>query len=155
MNEVKTWCDGGSRGNGSPEAIAGIGVVLLYRDNIKTYHEGFLQKTNNQMEIIAVIKSLSMLVRHDLKVEVYSDSAYVVNCMNDKWHVGWKKNGWKNSKKKPVENRQLWEELLEQVEKFDDIEFIKVKGHADDVYNNMADELANKAMDSITLKGEQ
>lgn len=151
METIKIYADGGSRGNGSPEAISGYGIVILYGEHIKEYYEGFKQKTNNQMEIMGAIKSLELLRRYDIPVELHSDSAYLINCMNNRWYVGWKKNGWRNSKKKPVENRELWEELLDQVAKFRKVDFIKVKGHSDNEWNNRADELANMAMDEVEV----
>ena len=73
-------------------------------------------------------KRVKALKRDGLVVEVFSDSSYVMNCFRDKWYVGWQKNGWKNSKKQPVENRELWEELLALVEKHK-VSFYRVKGH--------------------------
>lgn len=146
--KVDIFTDGGSRQNGSPEAISGYGVILIYGEHIKEYYEGFLQKTNNQMEIMGVIKGLSMLKREDVEVEVFTDSAYVVGAMTT-WYKDWIKKGWKNSKKKPVENRELWEELIELKDRFKNVTFTKVKGHSGHVWNERADELANKAMDEI------
>jgi ribonuclease HI len=77
-------------------------------------------------------------------VQVYSDSAYVVNCFLQKWYVKWKRNGWVNSAGKPVENKDLWEALLGLV-RDRQVEFIKVKGHASNEFNNRCDELAGIA----------
>ena len=96
------------------------------------------------MEITAVIEGLKLL-KEPCDVEIYSDSAYVVNAFIQKWIYGWIKNGWKNSSKEPVKNKELWQELYE-LTKTHEVEFIKVKGHADNEYNNRCDELARNAI---------
>jgi len=104
--------------------------------------------TNNQMEMLAVIEVLKTLKRKDIPVVIHADSALVVNCINSKWYVNWRKKGWRKSDRKPVENKELWKELLELYESFDDVKFVKVKGHSGDEWNERADELANEAMDN-------
>lgn len=96
--------------------------------------------TNNIMEITAVIEALKLL-KCECEVEIYSDSAYVVNAFKQKWIDNWKKNNWKTSNKKDVKNRELWQELDVLVNKRK-IKFIKVKGHADNEWNNRCDALA-------------
>jgi ribonuclease HI len=91
---------------------------------------------------------LSTLKRVDIPVEIYSDSNYVCQGVNS-WSKKWKANGWKNSQKKPVENKELWIQLLKLVRKFEDIKFIWVKGHADNTGNIRADELANKGISEL------
>ena len=81
------------------------------------------------------------LLKEECEVEVYSDSAYVVNAFNQGWIENWRKNNWKTASKEPVKNKELWEELYELVRKFD-VKFIKVKGHSDNEFNNRCDELA-------------
>ena len=103
--------------------------------------------TNNVMELTAVIEALKLL-KFNCNVKLYSDSAYVVNAFNQKWIYGWMKNGWKNSNKEPVKNKELWEELY-SLTKIHNVEFIKVKGHADNKYNNRCDELARKAITNL------
>lgn len=103
--------------------------------------------TNNRMEMTAVLEGIKAAkcnpdIPPDEKLEVYCDSAYVVNCFKKGWHKKWRQNGWLGSSGKPVENKDLWESLLLIV---DNVEFVKVKGHADDKYNNLCDELARKA----------
>lgn len=100
--------------------------------------------TNNVMEITAVIEGLKLL-KYPCEAEIYSDSAYVVNAFNQKWIESWKKNGWKNSKKEDVKNRELWEEL-DRLTNTHKVKFIKVKGHSDNEYNNRCDELARNAI---------
>jgi ribonuclease HI len=76
---------------------------------------------------------------------VYSDSAYVVNCFQQNWIRNWQRNGWKNSKKEPVENQDLWKKLLDAMS-MHKVEYIKVKGHSDNEWNNRCDELAREAI---------
>lgn len=139
---------GASRGNGTPEAIGAYGAVLMFGEHKKELKESFRGVTNNQMEMRAVIEALKALKRKDVTVIIHSDSALVVNCLNSKWYVNWRKKGWRKSDRKPVENKALWEELLDLYESFDDVEFVKVKGHSGDEWNERADELANEAMDN-------
>ena len=108
-----------------------------------------MNTTNNKMEMKACIESLKTLKKKDIPVEVYTDSAYVCNCINQEWYVKWRSNGWKNSKKDPVENKDLWVEMLTLVETMEDIKFIKVKGHSGVELNELADQLANKGMDKV------
>ena len=144
MEEVIIYTDGACSGNPGP---GGWGSILMYKDNKKETSGGKKDTTNNVMEITAVIEGLKLL-KFPCKVKLYSDSAYVVNAFNQKWIYGWLKNGWKNSSKEPVKNKVLWQELYE-LTKVHEVEFIKVKGHADNEYNNRCDELARNAIKSI------
>lgn len=99
--------------------------------------------TNQRMELRAVLEALSAL---EGPVEVVSDSTYVVNCFRDRWYVGWKRRGWRNSKREPVANRELWEPLIElYLKRRSEISFRWVKGHSGDEWNDIADELATRA----------
>lgn len=147
MKEVTIYTDGACRGNGKEDTIGGFGIVLIYNENIKEIKEAFKNTTNNKMELMAVIKALSLL-KEPCSVSLYSDSAYVVNAVNSSWIKGWQKNNWKNSKKEPVKNRELWEELIKLLS-IHRVTFIKVKGHSDNEYNNRCDKLANLAMDEL------
>lgn len=149
MNKVVIYCDGGSRGNGKVDSIGGYGVVLMYGEHTKELYQGYRNVTNNQMEIRAAIEGLKAMKKTNLLVEVRTDSAYLCNCINKKWYKNWLNNGWVTSAKKPVENRELWIELLEQLERFPFIQFTKVKGHSGEPGNERADQLANIAMDSV------
>ena len=122
----------------------GWGTILMCDDVKKEISGGKSDTTNNVMEITAVIEGLKLL-KYPCEVEVYSDSAYVVNAFNQKWIDGWKKNGWKNSSKDEVKNRELWEEL-DKLTSIHNVKFIKVKGHADNEFNNRCDELARNAI---------
>ena len=125
-------------------AHGGWGTILMCDDVKKEMSGGKGDTTNNVMEITAVIEGLKLL-KYPCEVEVYSDSAYVVNAFNQKWIDGWKKNGWKNSSKDEVKNRELWEEL-DKLTSIHNVKFIKVKGHADNEFNNRCDELARNAI---------
>lgn len=107
------------------------------------------------MEIQAVIEALRRVKTSHLPIEVYSDSAYVVNCMRDRWYIRWRKNGWRNAKKKPVENKSLWIELLGLVEKQSDIKFVHIKGHSGIELNEVADQLATKGADEVRKTKER
>lgn len=148
-NKVVIYADGGSRGNGKENSIGGYGVVLSFGEHTKELYQGFRGVTNNQMEIRAAIEGLRAMKKTNIAVEIRSDSAYLVNCINNKWYKNWMNNGWITSAKKPVENRELWIELIDLVQTFPFIQFTKVKGHSTDEGNNRADYLANLAMDSV------
>ena len=137
MKEVTIYTDGACSGNPGP---GGYGAILIYNGVEKEISGGMDSTTNNQMEMLGVIKSLELL-KEKCKVTLYSDSAYVINAINNKWIYSWKKNNWIKSDKKKAKNIELWEKILELIEKHD-ITFVKVKGHADNEYNNRCDKLA-------------
>lgn len=150
MKSVTIYTDGACRGNGKENSIGAFGIVFIYNGIQKEIKQAFLNTTNNIMELTAVIQALSML-KEPCEVKLHSDSAYVVNALNQNWIKNWQKNGWKNSNKEPVKNKELWETLIELLNKHK-VQFIKVKGHSDNVYNNRCDELANEAMDELSRK---
>ena len=141
MEKVIIYTDGACSGNPGP---GGWGSILMYKENKKEISGGLKNTTNNVMELTAVLEALKQL-KFPCEVEIYSDSAYVVNAFNQKWIYGWIKNDWKNSSKEPVKNKELWQEIYE-LTKIHNITFIKVKGHADNEYNNRCDELARNAI---------
>lgn len=149
MNKIIIYTDGACAGNQSSENKGGYGAVLIYNDNRKEIFGGEINTTNNKMELRGCIEALKSLKRKDIPVELYTDSAYICNCINQKWYANWRKNGWINSKKKPVENKDLWVELLDLFESFKNIKFFKVKGHSGVELNEVADRLANKGIESI------
>jgi ribonuclease HI len=126
--------------------LGGWGTILMCEGTKKEISGGKKETTNNIMEITAVIEGLKLL-KYPCEVEVYSDSAYVVNSFNQKWLEGWKKNGWKSSKG-DVKNRELWEEL-DKLTSIHSVTFIKVKGHSDNELNNRCDELARNAIKGV------
>ncbi|MBQ8380124.1 MAG: ribonuclease HI [Clostridia bacterium] len=137
MKKVILYTDGACSGNPGP---GGYGAILIYNGIEKEVSGGEKNTTNNKMEMMAVIKGLEML-KEPCEVEVYSDSAYVVNSIEKGWIYSWKKNGWKKADKKEVKNIDLWEKLLKLMETHK-VTFLKVKGHADDELNNRCDRLA-------------
>ena len=139
--KVIIYTDGACSGNPGP---GGWGAILMYRNAKKEISGGSKNTTNNIMEITAVIEALKCL-KVESEVQVYSDSAYTVNAFNQKWIYGWMKNGWKTSNGDNVKNKELWQELYSLTQKHK-VEFIKVKGHADNEYNNRCDELARNAI---------
>ena len=177
LRMINIYCDGGCSGNQSDKNIGGWGTVLEFKGKVKELKGSELNTTNNRMEMTALIEGLKAIKNPDIAVSIYSDSAYIINCFHQKWYANWRKNGWKNSKKEPVENKDLWEEMLRLVERHSKVNFYKVKGHIDIedtssikkwhtkfmkdygfdmplevytqgiVYNNRADALANEAMD--------
>lgn len=122
------YTDGACSGNQNESNYGGWGAVLEYGEHIKELHGGEADTTNNRMELMAVIAAFKALKRDGLDIEVYSDSSYVMECFRKQWYVKWEQNGWKTSKKEPVENRELWEELLALVRRHN-VGFFRVKGH--------------------------
>ena len=149
MEKLLIYCDGGCRGNQDKNNIGGWGVLLKHGELEKTLYGGVLNTTNNKMELLACIKGLEAIKNKGAaSTQVISDSQYLIKGMNE-WIDGWKRKGWRNSQKKPVENKELWLRIDELRSQFRDIEFIHCKGHADNEGNNRADELANLAMDEL------
>lgn len=144
MEKVIIYTDGACSGNPGP---GGWGAILMYKDNKKEISGGRKDTTNNVMELTAVIEGLKML-KFPCDVEVYSDSAYVVNAFNQKWINSWIKNNWKTSGKEPVKNKEIWQELYE-LTKIHNVKFIKVKGHSDNEFNNRCDEMAREAIKNL------
>ena len=140
MNEVTIYTDGACSGN---PGKGGWGAILIYAKE-KKYMSGSKQlTTNNQMELIATIEALKAISKPS-NIALYTDSQYVKNGITS-WIFNWKKNGWKTANKKPVANKDLWIELEKYVD-FHSVNWFWVKGHSGDHYNEIADELAVKAM---------
>ena len=137
---VEIFCDGACSGNPGP---GGYGAILRYGGKEKEISGGTADTTNNRMELTAVIEALRQLTR-PCRVSVTTDSQYVVKGMTE-WIEGWQRKGWKNSKKEPVLNRDLWEALLEQSQRHV-IQWIWVRGHAGHVENERCDVLAREAL---------
>ena len=121
--------------------------LTIYNGVEKELSGGLKETTNNEMEMTAVFKALEAL-KFPCEVELYSDSAYVVNAFNQGWIYNWKKNNWKTAGKTPVKNQEIWEELYNLTKKHK-VEFIKVKGHSDNEYNNRCDFLATSAIKTL------
>jgi ribonuclease HI len=134
---VVIYTDGACSGNPGP---GGWGAVLMFGKH-KREMSGFEDNTtNNRMELMAAIVALEALNKPCL-VDLYSDSAYLINAWEKGWLKSWQKNGWRNSQKKPVENQDLWQRLLAVCAKHR-VTWHKVKGHADNPWNNRCDEMA-------------
>jgi ribonuclease HI len=138
--EVTLYADGACLGNPGP---GGFGVVLRYGDYERELSGGEPHTTNQRMELRAAIEGLKAL-RRPCRVRLHSDSAYLINCFKQRWYDTWEKNGWKNRDRKPVENRDLWEELV-RLSRLHEIDWIKVRGHSGDPLNERCDELARRA----------
>lgn len=148
MKKVEIYTDGACTGN---PGKGGFGAVLIYNGNEKRISRGYRKTTNNRMELLAAIESLRLL-KEPCNVELYSDSKYLTDAINKKWLESWQKNDWKKSDKKPVLNTDLWAQLLEMIDKHS-VNFVWVKGHAGNKYNEICDTLAvdayNNAADNI------
>jgi ribonuclease HI len=137
MKRVQLYTDGACSGN---PGRGGWGAVLLFEGREKEISGYEEHTTNNRMELQAAIEGLNAL-KFPCEVELYSDSSYLVNAFQNDWITGWKRNGWRNSSKDEVKNRDLWEQL-DSLCHTHKITWIKVKGHSDNEYNNRCDKLA-------------
>ncbi len=144
MEKITIYTDGACSGNPGP---GGWAAILMYNNNIKEISGGQKNTTNNIMEITAVIEGLKIL-KFPCEVDLYSDSAYVVNSFSQGWIYNWLKKNWKTSQGEPVKNKELWQELY-SLTKIHKVNFIKVKGHSDNQYNNRCDELAREAINKL------
>ena len=137
MKTVTLYTDGACSGNPGP---GGWGAILSYNGVEKELSGGDANTTNNRMELLAVISGLEAL-KEPCRVELYSDSKYVIDGLSKGWAASWRKNGWRKADKKPALNPDLWEKLLNLTEKHE-LSYHWVKGHADNPYNNRCDQLA-------------
>ena len=154
LKTVDIYTDGACSGN---PGAGGYCAILLYQGAEKII-SGFEQETtNNRMELLAVIKGIKAL-KEKCNVNIYSDSQYVISAFNDNWIENWQKNNWRNANKKEVKNADLWLELVSLI-KMHNVNFIKVKGHADNEYNNRCDKIAveeyKKVFDSLKNDDKQ
>ena len=145
MNKIQIYCDGGCQNNGQENNVGGWGVVMIFNSHIKQFWGWTIDTTNQQMELQACIQALKKLKTDEYKVEIYSDSAYLINAFNKKWLDKWESNDWRTYDKKPVKNKKLWQELIVLNELYD-IEFYHVQGHNGNRYNEQADSLVQKAI---------
>ena len=142
MNNVTIYTDGACSGNPGP---GGWAAIVIQGDDAETLTGGAPHTTNNQMELTAAIEALQTLDEPS-RVELHTDSAYLSRAFNDSWISKWQQNGWRTSSKKPVKNKALWQKLV-ALDEHHDVEWIWVKGHAENELNNLADELAVAAME--------
>lgn len=141
MREVEIHTDGACRGNPGP---GGWAAILSSRGREKELFGAEELTTNNRMEMMAAIRALEALKR-PASVTLYTDSVYLMRGVTE-WMEGWKRRGWKTSSRKPVKNRDLWEQLSDVIAQHD-IEWVWVKGHSGHPGNERADQLANTALD--------
>ena len=148
MKSIKIYADGSFyyKGNGKP---GGWGACLIYKKHRKRIHGGVLGTTNNQMEMMAVIKALSKVKVTDIPIKVYSDSQYVIHGMKN-WISMWKQRGWKTVDNKDLMNVHLWKKLYKLNRKFT-ITWIWVRGHSGNKYQEISHELATKGRESVTI----
>ena len=117
---------------------------MLCGEQRKELNGGERRTTNQRMELTAAMEALRAL-KQPCKVTLYSDSAYLINGFNQHWLENWQKNGWLNARKQPVENQELWKELL-RLSKIHQVEWKKVKGHTGDPLNERCDALARSGV---------
>jgi ribonuclease HI len=146
MERIVVYCDGACSNNQQRRNRGGWAAILLYRDKTREISGAERDTTNNRMELLACIKALETIKDPSLPVAVYTDSAYLHNCLTQKWYLRWRRNGWLTAGRKPVENKDLWQRLLVLKERFPAIAFHKVAAHSHVALNERADELAKEAI---------
>ena len=142
MKAVTIYTDGACSGNPGP---GGWAAILQFGEHERVITGYEPKTTNNRMELLAVIEALTVM-KEPVRAAVHTDSAYIANAFQENWIEGWIRRGWKTAGKKPVKNKDLWERLIE-LTKIHAVEFVKVRGHADDDLNNRVDGLAVMAME--------
>jgi ribonuclease HI len=146
--DVTVYTDGACSGNPGPGGWAAI----IADDGAERVVSGADARTTNQrMELTAAIEGLAAIPGRR-RVHVYTDSAYVMNCFEQRWWDRWEKNGWLGAGKKPVTNRDLWERLIAETRRHE-VVWHKVRGHSGDVMNDRVDALARGAIATLTLRG--
>lgn len=142
MNKtIRIYADGACKGNPGKGGWA----YIMVSEDLEFEHSGYEHyTTNNRMELKAVIEGLK-LTKPTENIQVFTDSAYVVNCFEKDWRTKWERNNWLTSKKTEVSNSDLWKELFSLVDSRSSVKFIKVKGHSGNKYNEIVDKLACRA----------
>ena len=150
MKKIRIYTDGACLGNPGP---GGIGVVLVHDHLRKEISRGFRCTTNNRMELLAAITALEAL-KTECRVELTSDSKYLVDAVRKRWLDRWRRNGWRRSDRKPVLNADLWQRLIPFLE-MHKVEFVWIKGHAGHAENERCDALAMAAARSMNLEADE
>ncbi len=154
MKKYKIYTDGSCKGNGKKNNYGACGYIVLDSNNNKIYSfvHGYKNTTNQRMEMQAIYDSC-IYIKENLKndsfsCEIYTDSAYCVRCVNEKWYEKWEKNNWKNSSKEPIKNQDIWKKIIPF---FNDNRFIfkKIKGHSDNFYNNEIDNIVQNYAEDL------
>jgi ribonuclease HI len=140
-DRIVVYTDGACSGNPGPGGWA----WAIAPDGQRSGSGGETSTTNQRMELMAVLEAVRSLADEVVEIHVVSDSTYVVNCFRDGWWVRWRRNGWRNSQRQPVANVDLWEPLVDLVERRA-VTFEWVKGHSGDPMNDRVDALAVAAV---------
>jgi len=150
---LKLFTDGSCKANGTKDAVGAWAYVALNEKEEKLFEDYNAEcaTTNNRMEMLAILNGIADVLDYleevdELpRIEIYTDSAYIYNAMSQRWYDNWQKNGWTNSSKQPVKNRDLWELLIPYFEN-PNFAFYKVKGHTGNKdWNDYVDKLAQDA----------
>ncbi len=143
-SSVIVYTDGACSGNPGP---GGWAALIIDDGHERELSGGEPRTTNQRMELRGAIEGLRAIPDRR-RVDLHSDSAYVVNCFREKWYERWRQNGWKNAKKQPVENRDLWEALIAEAERHS-VSWHKVAGHSGHPLNDRVDRLAVAAIPTV------
>lgn len=146
LKHVAIYTDGAASGN---PGLGGYGVILEFQGKRKELSGGYRRTTNNRMELLAAVVGLEAL-KERCEVTLYTDSAYLVNALNEGWAQRWRAHGWMRNKNEPALNLDLWERLLRLCEQHE-VHFVWVKGHAGHPENERCDQLAQEAARGINL----
>lgn len=149
--KIKAYTDGACSGNPGP---GGWAAILLFDAGKQDISGNELYTTNNRMELKAVVETMNVLNDLNCKhIEIYSDSAYVVNAINKCWITKWANNGWKTTSFDDVKNKDLWKRLLHLLltGPHESVKFIKVKGHSGNEHNELVDVLAKKEVERAKM----
>lgn len=145
MSKIRIYTDGACSGNPGPGGWAALLLFPTGNQKISGFEK---ETTNNRMELKAVIQSIGLALELGYtKIDIYSDSAYVVNAVKDKWIKKWEQNNWKTSTGNDVKNKDLWLMLRLILKKFREINLIKIKGHSGIKYNEIVDQLARREIE--------
>jgi ribonuclease HI len=150
LKEINLYTDGASSGNPGP---GGYGVILKYKSKVKELSSGYRKTTNNRMELKAVIEGLKTL-KEKCKVDIYSDSKYIVDAIEQEWIYKWKSLGWKRNKKDKLLNPDLWKELYDLLQKHE-VKLHWIKSHNGHPENERCDKLAVKASQQSHLPADE
>jgi ribonuclease HI len=145
LPDVVVYTDGACSGNPGP---GGWAAIVIEDGNERAVSGAEASTTNQRMELMGAIEGLAT-VEGRRRVQVFTDSAYVMNCFRDRWYERWERSGWMNSGRQPVANRDLWERLIAQTRRHD-VVWNKVRGHSGDPLNDRVDGLARNAIGSLT-----
>ena len=144
MKHVKIYTDGACSNN---PGKGGWAAILIYKGIEKIISGGYANTTNNRMELFAIINALKQL-KERCSVTVYSDSAYSLDPILKGWLIDWQNNNWKSSSGSQIKNIDLWKALIVEMNKHK-LNFVKVKGHSDNEYNNRCDKLAKEEIKKL------